>query len=45
MGNCNFDDEKFDEGMNGNSIDNKGISLNTFQLHFIVGYGGFGKVI
>jgi hypothetical protein len=44
MGNCNFENEKT-EGVNGRSSLNLGLSKNSFQLHYIVGNGGFGKVL
>ncbi len=40
MGNCNFKKEKNQEDPEANAI-----SKNHFNLNYIIGKGGFGKVI
>lgn len=38
MGNCNFKTEKLD------TVVDQQMGRNMFQMHYIIGRGGFGKV-
>lgn len=44
MGNCDFKNDSSDRKEPGILSDNEGISKAHFQLHYVVGKGGYGKV-
>lgn len=44
MGNCDFKSDNADNKDHSKHDINKGISKANFQLHYVLGKGGYGKV-